>query len=162
MSLDVAFWILAALCVGTALAVILARDIFHAALFLIVCFFGVAGIYVTLNADFLAAVQVLVYIGAVSVLLIFGIMLTREPGKGSPAGRLRLPAIVVALALLGVMIGSMVTFDWQTTSDTSSMVGTRDIAGLLFDEDGYVMTFEIAGLMLLSAIIGAIVLVRKE
>ncbi|MBM4444646.1 MAG: NADH-quinone oxidoreductase subunit L [Chloroflexi bacterium] len=162
MSLDVAFWILAALCVGTALAVIFAKDIFHAALFLIVCFFGVAGIYVTLNADFLAAVQVLVYIGAVSVLLIFGIMLTRDPSKGSPAGKLRLPAIVVALALMGVMIGSMITFDWQTTADTSKMVSTEEIAGLLFDENGYVMTFEIAGLMLLAAIVGAIVLVRKE
>lgn len=162
MSLAAAFWILAALSVGTALAVIFARDIFHAALFLIVCFFAVAGIYVTLNADFLAAVQVLVYIGAVSVLLIFGIMLTREAKRGSPPGRLRIPALVIALALLGVLIGSLVSFDWQASGEVDEMVRTQDIAGLLFSADGWVMTFEIAGLMLLAAIIGAIVLVRKE
>lgn len=162
MSLEAAFWILAVLCVGTALAVVFARDIFHAALFLIVCFFAVAGVYVTLNADFLAAIQVLVYIGAVSVLLIFGIMLTREAKRGSPTGRLRIPALVIALALLGVMIGSLVTFDWQTSTEMNDMVRTQDIAGLLFSEDGWVMTFEIAGLMLLGAIIGAMVLIRKE
>lgn len=162
MSLSAAFWILALLSVGAALAVVFARDIFHAALFLIVCFFAVAGIYITLNADFLAAVQVLVYIGAVSVLLIFGIMLTREAKRGSPEGRLRIPAIIIALALLGVLIGSIVSFDWQASTEMNDMVKTQDIAGLLFSEDGYVLTFEIAGLMLLAAIIGAIVLVRKE
>lgn len=162
MSLAVAFWILAAVSVGAALAVVFARDIFHAALFLIVCFFAVAGIYVTLNADFLAAVQVLVYIGAVSVLLIFGIMLTREAKRGSPTGKLRIPALIIALALLGVMIGSLVSFDWQASAEMNEMVRTQDIAGLLFSGDGWVMTFEIAGLMLLAAVIGAMVLVRKE
>ena len=162
MTLDVAFWVLAVMSVGTALAVIFARDIFHAALFLILCFFAVAGIYVTLNADFLAAVQVLVYIGAVSVLLIFGIMLTREAKRGSPAGKLRIPALIVAFVLLGVMIGSILSFEWQPAAGMDEMVRTQDIAGLLFSENGYVLTFEIAGLMLLAAIIGAIVLVRKE
>ena len=87
MTLDVAFWVLAVICVGAALAVVFVRDVFRAALFLILCFFTVAGIYITLNADFLAAVQVLIYVGAVSVLLIFAIMLTRDAKQGSPSGR---------------------------------------------------------------------------
>jgi NADH-quinone oxidoreductase subunit J len=162
MTLDVAFWVLAVMCVGTALAVVFVRDVFRAALFLILCFFTVAGIYITLNADFLAAVQVLIYVGAVSVLLIFAIMLTRDAKQGSPSGRLRIPALIIGLALLGVMISSILSFDWQPSAEMSDMVRTQDIAGLLFSEGGFVLAFEIAGLMLLAAIIGAIVLLREK
>jgi len=162
MTLDVAFWVLAVMCVGTALAVVFVRDVFRAALFLILCFFTVAGIYITLNADFLAAVQVLIYVGAVSVLLIFAIMLTRDAKQGSPSGRLRIPALIVGLVLMGVMISSILSFDWQPSAEMSGMVRTQDIAGLLFSEGGFVLAFEIAGLMLLAAIIGAIVLLREE
>ncbi len=162
MTLDVAFWVLAVICVGAALAVVFVRDVFRAALFLILCFFTVAGIYITLNADFLAAVQILIYVGAVSVLLIFAIMLTRDAKQGSPSGRLRIPALIVGLALLGVMIGSILSFDWQPSAEMSGMVRTQDIAGLLFSEGGFVLAFEIAGLMLLAAIIGAIVLLREK
>jgi len=162
MTLDVAFWVLAVMCVGTALAVVFVRDVFRAALFLILCFFTVAGIYITLNADFLAAVQILIYVGAVSVLLIFAIMLTRDAKQGSPSGRLRVPALIIGLVLLGVMIGSILSFDWQPSAEMSGMVRTQDIAGLLFSEGGFVLAFEIAGLMLLAAIIGAIVLLREK
>ena len=162
MTLDVAFWVLAVICVGAALAVVFVRDVFRAALFLILCFFTVAGIYITLNADFLAAVQVLIYVGAVSVLLIFAIMLTRDAKQGSPSGRLRVPALIIGLVLLGVMIGSILSFDWQPSAEMGGMVRTQDIAGLLFSEGGFVLAFEIAGLMLLAAIIGAIVLLREE
>lgn len=162
MTLDVAFWVLAVVCVGAALAVVFVRDVFRAALFLILCFFTVAGIYITLNADFLAAVQVLIYVGAVSVLLIFAIMLTRDAKQGSPSGRLRVPALIIGLVLLGVMIGSILSFDWQPSGEMSGMVRTQDIAGLLFSEGGFVLAFEIAGLMLLAAIIGAIVLLREK
>ena len=162
MTLDVAFWVLAVICVGAALAVVFVRDVFRAALFLILCFFTVAGIYITLNADFLAAVQILIYVGAVSVLLIFAIMLTRDAKQGSPSGRLRVPALIIGLVLLGVMIGSILSFDWHPSAEMSGMVRTQDIAGLLFSEGGFVLAFEIAGLMLLAAIIGAIVLLREK
>jgi len=163
MTLDIAFWILALVCVGSALAVILIRDLFRAALFLVVCFFTVAGIYVTLNASFLAAVQVLVYIGAVAMLLVFAIMLTRDTRKGSPTGRLKIPALIAALALLGVMIWSVVSYNWPPATEMSEMVSTQAIASLLFSsEGGYVLTFEIAGLMLLAAIVGALVLLRDK
>jgi NADH:ubiquinone oxidoreductase subunit 6 (subunit J) len=163
MTVDIAFWLLAIASVASALAVVFVRDLFRAALFLVVCFFTVAGIYVTLNADFLAAVQVLVYIGAIATLLIFAIMLTRDARRGSPTGKLKVPALFVGIALLGVMIWSLVSYDWAPTSDMSGMVPVQGIAGLLFaSEGGWVLTFEIAGLMLLASIVGAMVLLREK
>ena len=83
MFLDVVFWALAGLGVTSALAVVSQKDIFRAALFLIVTFLSVAGLFVLLNAEFLAMVQVLVYVGAISVLIIFAIMLTRNVYDGN-------------------------------------------------------------------------------
>ena len=83
MGLEIAFWVLAVVGVVAALAVVLLRDVFRVALSLILCFLVVAGIYVTLSADFLAAVQVLIYVGAISVLIILAIMVTREVQQGS-------------------------------------------------------------------------------
>ncbi len=94
MGLDIAFWILAVVGVGAALAVVLLRDIFRAALSLVLCFIAVAGLYVTLSADFLAAVQILVYVGAISILLLLGILLTRDLQHGSPMNKLKLPAAI--------------------------------------------------------------------
>ncbi len=103
MGLDIAFWVLAIIGVAAALAVVLLRDIFRAALSLILCFLVVAGIYVTLSADFLAAAQVLIYVGAISVLIILAIMLTRDVQRGSLTNKLRVPAFVVAVLLLAVL-----------------------------------------------------------
>ena len=97
MGMDIAFWILAVVSVASALAVVLTRDLFRAALSLVLCFFTVAGIYATLSADFLAGAQVLIYVGAIGVLIIFAIMLTRDSRQGSPSGRLRLPALFIGL-----------------------------------------------------------------
>ncbi|TET87060.1 MAG: NADH-quinone oxidoreductase subunit L [Dehalococcoidia bacterium] len=173
MAADVAFWILAVVGVGAALGVVLIRDIFRAALFLVLCFFTVAGIYVTLQADFLAAVQVLVYIGAVAVLLIFAVMLTREAQRGSPSNRLRIPVLLFALVLLGTMIFTMVGTEWSvpigvlsnTSLETLGESGsglTASLAEMLFSEDGFILPLEIAGLMLLAAVIGAIVIMREK
>ena len=166
----VAFWIIAVVCVGSAVAVVLLRDIFRAALFLILCFFSVAGVYVTLNADFIAAVQVLIYVGAIAVLLIFAIMLTREKQRGSPTGRLGIPAFLVAAALLGTMIYSMVKTEWSNVAAQVPPImeqplgdpTTGNIAGLLFGEGGFILPFEIAAVLLLAVVIGAIVLAREK
>ncbi len=96
IGLDFAFWILAIVGVVAALLVVTLRNVFRAALSLVVCFLTVAGIYVTLSADFLAAVQVLVYVGAISVLIILAIMMTRRVPGGSPANE---PAIVVLVSI---------------------------------------------------------------
>jgi NADH:ubiquinone oxidoreductase subunit 6 (subunit J) len=170
MTVELAFWILSPLMVGAALAVVLLRDIFRAALLLVLSFFAVAGIYVTLNADFLAAVQVLIYAGAIGILLIFAIMLTRNVKEGNPFNRLKIPALIVSLLVLATVIGVIVSTDWTTVSKVSQSVvvpinqpTTGYIATALFDQSkGFVLPFEIASVLLLAALIGAIVLVRDR
>lgn len=162
MAVSAAFWILAAISVGSALAVVVLKDVFRAAIFLILAFFTVAGIYVTLNADFLAAVQILVYVGAISILLVFAILFTRDVQRGNPTSKLKIPAFVVALVLLAVMISSAVTFGWPDATAMSTMTDTGDIGQTLFAQNGYVLPIEIAGLMLLAAAIGAMVIMREK
>lgn len=163
MAIQVAFWVLAAVIVGAALAVVLQRNIFRAALFLVLCFFTVAGIYVVLSADFLAGAQVLIYVGAIGVLIIFAIMLTRETQRGSPSGRLRLPALLVGLLFLATMVFVIVSTDWHVVAEIPTEPTTSAIAQALFSgEEGFVLAFEIAAALLLAAIIGAIVLVREK
>ncbi len=113
MGLDIAFWILAVVGVLAALGVVLLRSIFRAALSLVLCFLAVAGIYVTLSADFLAAVQILVYVGAISVLIILAIMLTKEVQRGSLTNRLRVPAFIVAVLFFGVVAFAIFQTSWQ-------------------------------------------------
>ncbi len=168
--IELAFWILAIIMIVAALAVVLMRDIFRAALLLILCFFTVAGIYITLNADFLAAVQVLVYVGGIGVLLIFAVMLTRNLKEGSHFNKLNKPALILSLLVFATIVGVVVAQDWPTVSDTSGAVTmdvdvstTSYIAQALFDKDvGFVLPFEIASVLLLAALIGAIVLVRDK
>jgi NADH-quinone oxidoreductase subunit J len=163
MALDIAFWVLAVVCVGAALAVVFLRNIFRAALFLVLCFFTVAGIYVTLSADFLAGAQVLIYVGAIGVLIIFGIMLTRESWQGSPSGRLRLPALLIGIIFLVTMVLIIVGTDWHVVAEIPTEPTTSAIAQALFRGDGgFVLAFEIAAALLLAAVIGAIVLVREK
>ena len=153
-----------------AVGVVLLRDIFRAALLLVLCFFTVAGIYITLNADFLAAVQVLVYIGAIGILLMFAIMLTRNIREGNPFNRLNMPALVLALLVLATITGVVIATDWATVSGVPDVVTseldqptTSNIAKALFDKDGgFVLPFEIASVLLLAALIGAVVLVRRK
>jgi len=140
----------------------LMRDVFRAALFLALCFFSVAGIYVTLSADFLAGAQVLIYVGAIAVLIIFVIMLTRESRQGSPSGRLRLPAILIGLFFLITMLFVVLNTDWHVVAEPPTGSATTAIAQALFSEDGFVLAFEIAAALLLAAVIGAIALVRDK
>jgi len=162
MGLEIAFWILAIVSVVAALAVVLLRDVFRAALCLILCFLAVAGLFVTLSADFLAAVQVLIYVGAISILIILGIMLTREVQRGSPTNKLRIPAFIVAVLFLGVVIFAVTSTQWQVAGippqePTTSALGIR-----LFGADGFILPLEIAPILLLAAILGAIVIVREK
>ncbi len=162
MGLEIAFWVLAIVGVVAALAVVLLRDVFRAALSLILCFLVVAGIYITLSADFLAAVQVLIYVGAISVLIILAIMLTREVQQGSLSNKLRIPAFVVAVLLLGVVGFAVVNTPWQVSTVPPLEPTTAALAGRLFGEGGFILVVEIAAVLLLTAILGAIVLVREK
>ena len=87
----IAFWVLAAITVGSALMVVAARNLIHAVVFLIVSFMGVAGLYITLSADFVAVTQILIYVGAISILMLFAIMLTPTADRTNAETFLRLP-----------------------------------------------------------------------
>jgi len=162
MGLEIAFWILAVVGIGAALCVVFLRNVFRGALGLILCFLAVAGIFVTLSADFLAAVQVLVYVGAISILIILGVMLTREVQRGSPSNRLRIPAFIVAALFLGLVVYAMVNTPWQIASEAPLEPTTPALGAMLFGEGGFILAVEIVPILLLVAILGAIVLVREK
>ena len=162
MGLDIAFWILAVVGVSAALTVVMLRNVFRAALVLVLCFLMIAGIYVTLSADFLAVAQILVYVGGISVLVILAIMLTREVQHGSTSNKLRIPAFLVAVLFLGVMIFTLLNTMWPESTVPPLEPTTSGLANQLLGEGGFILPLEIAGCLLLAAILGAIVLVREK
>jgi NADH-quinone oxidoreductase subunit J len=159
---DIVFWILAAVAVGAALAVIILRDVFRAALSLVLLFLTIAVIYVTLYADFLAVVQILIYVGAISILIIVAIMLTREVWRGSPSGKLRIPALVVSLLLLGTLVFTVVGTKWETSGEPPLQPTTAAIGSSLFGGGSFILPVEITAVLLLAAVLGAIVLIREK
>ena len=162
MGLDIAFWVLAVVGVAAALTVVLLRDVFRAALSLVLCLLTVAGLYVTLSADFLAGVQVLIYVGGISILIILAIMLTRDVQRGSPTNKLQIPALVVAILFLGVVAFTLLNTPWQLSAEPPLEPTTAALAVKLLGEGGFILPVEIAASLLLAAIVGAIVLVREK
>ncbi len=158
----IVFWLLALLVVGAALAVILLRDVFRAALALILCFLVVAGIFITLSADFLAAVQVLIYVGGISVLIVLAIMLTRDVQYGSTSNRLRIPAFIGAVLFFGVMAFALVGTPWQISTADPTTPTTPVLADKLMGVGGFILPVEIAAALLLAVMLGAIVLMREK
>ncbi|MCH7631248.1 MAG: NADH-quinone oxidoreductase subunit J, partial [Proteobacteria bacterium] len=153
---------LAGVGVVSGLTVVAIRDVFRAALALVLCFLTVVGIYITLSADFLAVVQVLIYVGGISVLILLAIMLTRDVQHGSPSNKLRIPAFVVAVIFLGVVVFALINTPWQVSTVPPLAPTTAALASKLFGAGGFILAVEIAALLLLAAILGAIVLVREK
>lgn len=162
MGLEIAFWVLAIVAIAAALAVVTLRNVFRAALSLILCFLAVAGIFVTLSADFLAAVQVLIYVGAIAVLIILAIMLTREVERGSLSNKLVVPVLISAVLFLGVATFAMLNTSWPVVSLPPEEPTTAALASKLFGEGGFILVVEIAAILLLTTIIGAITIVREK
>jgi len=162
MGQAIAFWILAVVAIVAALGVVFIKNIFRAALSLVLCFIAVAGIYVTLSADFLAAVQILVYVGAISVLIILAILMTRDVQEGSPSNNLVFSAFLVAAVLLVIMIYTVTNTSWQIAAEAPLAPTTAPLAMKLFSESGYILPVEIGAALLLAAIIGAVVIAREK
>ena len=114
------------------------------------------------TADFLAVVQILIYVGAISVLIILAIMLTRNVQRGSPSNRLRFPALVVAILFLGIVGFATISTLWQVSAVPPVEPTTAAIAINLFGEGGFILAVEIAAVLLLAAVLGAIVLAREK
>jgi NADH-quinone oxidoreductase subunit J len=164
---EVAFWVIAVAMAAAAIGVVRSNNIVHSALFLVVVLAGAAAQYILLVAEFVAWVQVLIYIGAVIVLFLFGIMLTRAPMRDD-AGRLnndqRWAAGVVALFVFGVLTALLVdAFGGKDIGFGDNLVaqGRADaVASDLFRN--FLVPFEIVSMLLLAALVGAIVLARRD
>ena len=155
------FYIIAAVAVAGGLGVVLARNAVYAALFLIVALLAVAGVYVLLASEFLALVQVLIYAGAVTVLFLFVLMLTRASETPEAMVGAQWPVAAVASAVLaGVLIAAVATSAWPGDVGQITAIPIQVLGDALFRQ--WAVPFEIASLVLLVALIGAIVLARQE
>ena len=158
----IAFWIIAVAIVGAALGVVLLKNVFRAAILLITCFLGVAGIFILLSADFLAAMQILIYVGAIAILVILAIMLTRELSIGSPSNKFKIPALIIAgLFGLGIIL-TVINTKWLINTTTPAPTTTSGLAVKLFSKDGFILPVEIIPTVLLATILGAIVLIKDK
>ena len=188
---DVIFWFLAVVAIGAALGVVLIRDLFRAALLLIVVFIAVAGFFVLLSAEFLAVVQVLIYAGAISILIIFAVMFTRDVRQGNLPNRLQIPAVLFSALLLSALVVVATSTDWnlipdqerervelvQTSSVSTVTTETLEASGFTTEREreaarrsgladlligDFVLPFEAVSVLLLAAVIGSLVLVRPR
>ena len=159
---NIAFGIIAAAIVLAALRVVTTRNIVHAALYLIIVLAGVAAQYFLLGAEFVGTAQILIYLGAIVVLFLFGIMLTRAPLKGESSldNDQRWLAAVVGVLLLGVMSFALIDGFEDTELPADTVQRTAQVADSVFST--YLVPFEVVSVLLLAALVGAIVIARKD
>lgn len=156
------FYLVAALAVAGGLGVVFMRNTVYAALFLIMALLAVAGIYILLASEFLALVQVLIYGGAVTVLLLFALMLTRTDDVPEEMVGAQWPiAAFTSLLLVGLLIATVATTNWPGDADGMiTRIPFEDLGAALFRQ--WAVPFEVASLVLLVALVGAIVLAQQE
>lgn len=158
---DVLFLVLAGIMLGSGLLVVTMRDIIRCGLAMIVCFGALAGIYVLLGAPLVAGAQVLVYIGAISVLILFAIMLTQT--KAAPSRLVfqtqAVPAAIAAVILAIILALVVTATDWKELGHLAR-TATADLARVLFND--FVLPFEVVSVLLLAAVIGGVYLARRE
>jgi NADH:ubiquinone oxidoreductase subunit 6 (subunit J) len=156
----VLFFVLAIGVVGGGLAVVSLRNIIHSAVAMMVCFGSLAGMYLLLGAGIVAAAQVLIYLGAISVLILFAIMLTQAGDANLPAPfhRQVWVAALISLVTVGLIGWVVISTDWGAGAGAAAVV-LNELATILFTD--FALPFEILSLLLLAAIIGAIYLARR-
>ncbi len=158
---DALFMLLAAILIGAALLVVGLRDIIRCGLAMIICFAALAGIYVIAGAPVVAAAQVLVYIGAISVLVLFAIMLTQT--KAGPRELVfqtqAVPAAVLSLILAFVFAIVVGSTQWPVSTERV-WTNTTDLAKKLFAD--YTLPFEVVSVLLLAAVIGGVFLAKRD
>ncbi len=159
---QVVFYFFAAMTVVGAGIVVFARSLIYSAFGLLFTFFGVAALYVFLGADFLAAAQLVIYVGGILVLLLFGVMLTHKlyDLKLKTEMHQVFPSLLVTLAVFFTLLGVLLKTDWHTPGAQPAGPTTAEI-GVLFMKD-YILPFEIASIFLLVALIGAAMIVRRK
>ncbi|MDY6786225.1 MAG: NADH-quinone oxidoreductase subunit J [Cyanobacteriota bacterium] len=163
---SVSFAILAVLTIGTALGVVLFNQIVYSAFLLGGVFISVAGLYILLNADFVAAAQVLIYVGAVNVLILFAIMLVNKRQDFVPISKLWIRRGATAVVCVGLfaLLGTMVlATPWAISAQPAiaASESTVLVLGKHFFSD-FLLPFELASVLLLMAMVGAIILARRD
>lgn len=158
---DIIFYLFAAVTVISAFFVVTTRNIVYSAFFLLFTFFGVTGIYVLLGADFVAIVQLVVYVGGILILLIFGVMLTNKiTNVQIKTGTMQmLPAAIGVGLLTGVLLSTAVNTNWKVIPRSIPLPDTGAIGAVLLQE--YVIIFELLGIILLIALLGAASIARR-
>jgi NAD(P)H-quinone oxidoreductase subunit 6 len=156
------FYLVAIITVGSAAMVAFSRNIIYSAFSLLGAFGGVAGIYVFLGADFVAAVQLLIYVGGILVLVLFAVMLTHRITDVQITNRAagRLPALIVTGVFLYLLVDAVRSTSWVKAKEVVYKATTGTIGDLFLES--YLLPFELASLVLLAALIGAVVISRKE
>jgi NADH-quinone oxidoreductase subunit J len=156
------FYLVAIITVGSAAMVAFSRNIIYSAFSLLGAFGGVAGIYVFLGADFVAAVQLLIYVGGILVLVLFAVMLTHRITDVQITNRAagRLTALIVTGVLLYLLVETVRGTSWAKAKELVFKATTGTIGDLFLES--YLLPFELASLVLLAALIGAVVISRKE
>ena len=187
---DIVFWILSLMAIVGSLGVVLVSNLFRAALLLILVFVAVAGMFILLSAEFLAVVQILIYVGAIAILIIFAVMLTRDVQRGNLPNRMHIPATVFAALLFTALVAVAVDTKWdflpaehQERVELVQVSAVTIITDEVLNDEGlslqeqeeiqesgladllisdYVLPFEAVSVLLLAALIGALVLVRPD
>jgi NADH-quinone oxidoreductase subunit J len=163
--LIIAFVVFSLITLGGALAVVTTRNLFRATIWLMVSLFGIAGLFVLLEAPFLAAVQVLVYIGAIAILFTFAVMLTRSLTQLKDRYTRPIPNLIAAVLLFVFLMAGVILPTWYSCENCPAVMdaavsSTSDLGVALVDKEGLVLPFELASLLLTAAMIGAIVIAR--
>mgnify|MGYP001446729323 CR=1 FL=1 len=172
LSTEIAFWVLTLCTLISAIAVVQIKDLFRAALFLIVALLGVAGLFILLRAEFLAGVQLMIYVGAISVLIIFAILMTRDVEEANSSHAFRLPIAILSIVFMGISIYAITNTNWnlidvyqldEKNQQAILTIYTNSIptlARMLLTD--FVLAFEAVSVLLLAAVLGAMALVREE
>jgi NADH:ubiquinone oxidoreductase subunit 6 (subunit J) len=186
---DIVFWVLSVAAIGAALGMVVIQDLFRAALLLALVFGAMAGFFVLMSAEFLAVVQVLIYVGAITILIIFAVMLTKDVRQGNLPNRLQIPSVLLPALLLAALMVVAVTTDWRSIPEVQQqrvdLVQTHSVS--IMSEDNleragvstpdeqeqvqqagladllisdFVVPFEAVSVLLLAALIGALALAR--
>ena len=159
---DIFFYIFAAITLISAFFVVTNKNIIYSAFSLMLTFFGVAGIYVLLGADFIAIVQIIIYIGGIMILILFGVMLTTKitnaPLKTEVS--FMLPAAISVGIFSGILLAVLLNTNWKVFGATQNNPTVVGLGTLLMNE--YILIFELLGILLLIALIGAASIARKE
>lgn len=156
------FYLIAAITVVSAAVVVFSSNIVYSAFSLVGTFGGVAGIYVLLGADFVAAVQILIYVGGIVVIILFAVMLTHRIADVQVTNRSvgKIPALIVTGLVITLLVSTILESSWNKADQVAHDPTTAQI-GELFLTD-YLLPFELASIVLLVALIGAVTLSRKE